>query len=739
VSDTDGAVESRSVSAAHFLFRRALPLAAVIFVMSVVCFLLLFWGAREVDRVTNAREIALFSHIADDFRLDIAREQETVTFWDDAVTALRGEKDLTWIDANLGSWMLTFFGQSEIYILDPDHVPIYAFSDGRMQTPDRYAPVATLAQPLIDSVEAQLRGEKAVPLPPRMQSPGAADVVLIKGRPAVISVKPVVSASGALDQKSGEFFLHIALRYLDGDFLQGIAERNLLSDLRFELVVPDLSGVVSYPLIDNSGHQVGAFVWRAFQPGIEIRRYMVAGVAILLLAVLGAVVAVMVLLWRKTLGEAEAESRAQHVALFDSLTDLPNRQTLNRKIDAVLAGPRGFTGYGLIYLDLDRFKQVNDSLGHPVGDEILKICVARMRSVVDARETIARVGGDEFIILAGGRSETEVASLAGALVDALRAPFNIAGDVIFVGASAGYVCADTEPLDRDEMVRRASVALYYAKSAGRNRAVRFIADMGQWIEGRKKTGLNLRYALSVEENIKVFYQPVIALDTRQVQGFEALMRWRHPIEGWIAPDFIAAAEETGLIRDLGRRVLAEACRAARAWPGKTIAVNASARELADPTYGASVAEMLKAAGVAPQQLELEVTETVVIEQGGSCGDNLRQLRALGVKIAIDDFGTGFSSFSRLQQLPVDRVKLDKSFIDDLETSETSRAIVEAMIQMARAAGLATTAEGVERHTQNAWLTSVGCACGQGFYYAPPLPMEEINGLTAGIWADPPTA
>ncbi|OYW38510.1 MAG: hypothetical protein B7Z45_04985, partial [Azorhizobium sp. 12-66-6] len=304
----------------------------------------------------------------------------------------------------------------------------------------------------------------------------------------------------------------------------------------------------------------------------------------------------------------------------------------------------------------------------------------------------------------------------------------------FVGASVGYVSPDAEPLDREEMVRRASVALYYAKSAGRNRAVRFTPDMGQWIEGRKKTSMNLRYALAVEENIKVFYQPVIALGTGQVQGFEALLRWRHPIEGWISPDFIAAAEETGLIRDLGRRVLADACRAASAWPGKTIAVNASAKELADPTYSAWVVALLEAAGVAPQQLELEVTETAVIDQDGACWENLKTLRALGIKVAIDDFGTGFSSYSRLQQLPVDRIKLDKSFIDDVETSETARAIVQAIIHMAHAAGLTTTAEGVEHEGQHLWLAAVGCACAQGFFYAPPLPIEDVDTLPKRAWA-----
>ena len=389
----------------------------------------------------------------------------------------------------------------------------------------------------------------------------------------------------------------------------------------------------------------------------------------------------------------------------------------------------------MLYLDLDRFKQVNDTLGHPAGDELIRQFGARLVAIVDPSYTVARLGGDEFMILVPHvDNEAEIEQLGQALIASARTPFDIHGNQIFVGVSVGAAIAPDDGTERVELTRKADVALYHAKMSGRSCYARFSEEMDVMLHKRRRIEQDLRAALAQPEDgqLRVHYQPVYASRGGAITGFEALLRWQHPTLGMIAPEtFIHIAEEAGLIERLGQKVLREACLAATAWPGLSVAVNISAIELRNPALPVRVAETLMETGLLPSRLELEITESALTDPSGSCEDNVRALRGMGVRIALDDFGTGFSSLTRLQQLTVDRIKIDRNFVHGFGKAGSDEAIVQAIVDLARATGLKTTAEGVETDDQKSFLRRIGCDELQGFGFSRPLAKEDADRLVLG--------
>jgi diguanylate cyclase (GGDEF)-like protein len=382
----------------------------------------------------------------------------------------------------------------------------------------------------------------------------------------------------------------------------------------------------------------------------------------------------------------------------------------------------------LLYLDVDRFKWVNDTLGHPAGDELIRAIAQRLAAVVRASDTVARLGGDEFAIL-----QTDVMladdlhKLCERIIDAVTQPFDLIGSHVFVGMSIGVARAGTDGLERTELARKADIALYHAKGAGRGRYSIFAETMDATIQARQSVESDLRLALQRGNELQLHYQPQYDAAAKSVVGFEALVRWMHPTKGLMPPAmFVPIAEECGLIEQLGAWVLTEACTAARAWPVATIAVNVSAVQLRNASFPEQVLATLAATGLEATRLELEITETAFMTQVGQCEANLKALRSMGVRIALDDFGTGYSSFSHLRDFAVDRVKIDRSFITGIEDAGSEAAIVEAIVNLARASGLKITAEGVETLAQSDFLCSVGCDELQGFLLSRPLITRDVN-------------
>ena len=434
--------------------------------------------------------------------------------------------------------------------------------------------------------------------------------------------------------------------------------------------------------------------------------------------------------YEDTTERRKAEAQISHLARYDALTDLPNRILFRETLDHALTFARRGHMLALHCLDLDQFKAVNDTLGHPVGDGLLQAVARRLRDGARETDTVARLGGDEFAIVQGALdSPLEATGMAARLIGLIEAPFDVDGHQIVIGASIGIAFAPTDGLDPDALLKNADLALYRAKLDGRGVYRLFQTEMDAEMQARRVMELDLRQALG-RGQFELFYQPLIDLRAKEVAGFEALLRWHHPEHGLVPPGrFIPLAEEIGAIVPIGEWVLRQACAAATSWPGELrVSVNLSPVQFKGRDLVATVDAALRAAGLPPGRLELEITETVMLQDTAATLATLHDLRCLGVLIAMDDFGTGYSSLSYLRRFPFDRIKIDQSFVRELGRQRDCDAIIRAVVALSHELGMATTAEGVETREQLRALARAGCSDIQGYLFSRPVPQREIPAL-----------
>jgi diguanylate cyclase (GGDEF)-like protein len=423
-----------------------------------------------------------------------------------------------------------------------------------------------------------------------------------------------------------------------------------------------------------------------------------------------------------------AEKQIAHMARHDALTDLPNRVLLRDRLAHALTELPRDKRLAVLYLDLDHFKGVNDTLGHQIGDELLKTVAARLQNCVRDVDTVARVGGDEFAIIHTGIDQpNDAAMLARRICEAVREPCELHGHAVIVDTSIGIALAPGDGSDPTELLKNADMALYRAKADGRGTYRFFEPAMDAGMKARRTLELALRKALANGE-FELHYQPLVNLDDRRITSCEALIRWHHPERGLIPPvEFIPIAEEIGLIIPLGEWVLRQACADAMKWPADIkVAVNLSPIQVMNQNLVAVVVGALAAAGLPANRLEVEITESVLMQNSETTLATLHRLRALGVKISMDDFGTGYSSLSYLRSFPFDKIKIDRCFISGLATGDDSVAIVLAIAGLARHLGIATTAEGVETKQQLQQVKALGCSEMQGFLFSPPRRIDEVT-------------
>ena len=435
--------------------------------------------------------------------------------------------------------------------------------------------------------------------------------------------------------------------------------------------------------------------------------------------------------WLETYEDAterhRADVRMAHMARHDALTDLPNRVLFRENLEHALPFARRGQLLALHYLDLDQFKAVNDTLGHPIGDALLQAVAQRLRDGLRDTDTVARLGGDEFAIVQTMIDSPHAATgLADRLIKLIEAPFDIEGHHIVVGTSIGIAFAPQDGVDADQLLKCADLALYLAKVDGRGVYRLFQPEMDAAMQARRVLELDLRQALDAGQ-LEVFYQPLIDVRARRVAGFEALLRWRHPMKGLVSPDeFIPLAEETGLIVPIGEWMLRKACAAAATWPGEPkVAVNLSVVQFKSRDLVDAVVAALDEAGLPASRLELEITETAMLRDTDATLARMHQLHTLGIRIAMDDFGTGYSSLSYLRRFPFDRIKIGRSFIRELGTLDDCIAIVRAVVALGRDLGMAITAEGVETRQQLETLERAGCTEVQGYLFSRPVPISEV--------------
>ena len=432
-----------------------------------------------------------------------------------------------------------------------------------------------------------------------------------------------------------------------------------------------------------------------------------------------------------TVDLASSREEAHRLALHDTLTGLPNRAFFAERMDHALAQVRRHgTMLAVLCLDLDRFKQVNDTLGHPVGDALLRAVAGRLAGCLRDCDTVARLGGDEFAVIQAPLGRVgDAATLAQRIVKTLSEPYDLSGQSVVIGASVGIALAPADTADSDHILNMADMALYRAKADGRGVFRMFEPGMDTKMQGRRVLESDLRRAVQAQE-FELDYQPLVDLVSGRVSALEALVRWRHPERGLIRPDdFIPFAEETGLIGPIGAWVLHQACADAAGWPADVrIAVNVSAAQFKDPGLVETVFDAVAASGLSPGRLELEITETALLADADATLATLHKLRAKGVRIAMDDFGTGYSSLGYLRSFPFDKIKIDRCFIRDIETSVDCKAIVRAVAGLGSNLGITTTAEGVETAAQLDQLRAEGCDQVQGFLFSRPVPAREVGAL-----------
>ena len=428
----------------------------------------------------------------------------------------------------------------------------------------------------------------------------------------------------------------------------------------------------------------------------------------------------------------QAEARISHMALHDALTNLPNRLFFRQEIESRLAHLGRDRTFAVLCLDLDNFKNVNDTLGHPFGDKLLCQVSERLSGCLREGDSVARLGGDEFAILQNDLAPAaDTTSLLTRIIEVIGAPFDLDGHHVVIGASIGVAVAPTDAKDPDQLLKSADMALYRAKVDGRGTYRFFEREMDARMQARRALELDLRRAI-VSGEFELYYQPLVDLVSEQICCFEALIRWNHPERGLILPaEFISLAEETALIVPIGEWVLRRACEEAAKWPGAVrLAVNLSPVQFKTPGLCQTVVSALACSGLASDRLQLEITESVLLLNSELTLDTLHRLRGLGVRISMDDFGTGYSSLSYLRSFPFDKIKIDRSFVHDLSSNKESRAIIRAVVGLGSSLGMSTTAEGIETREELDFMKRQGCTEAQGYFFSKPCPAKEAGALLA---------
>jgi diguanylate cyclase (GGDEF)-like protein len=520
--------------------------------------------------------------------------------------------------------------------------------------------------------------------------------------------------------------LLIAIKRLDEAALVSLGIQVGLNDVRLEREEP--APAASLKISGAAGSPGLVLAWSPENPGNLMRDRLVP------LALSGFLVTLVlfgfVLFYLHWITKDLARTQAQSQELLgrDPLSGLANRLLFGQRLDGALAAlPEADSALAVLFIDLDRFKDVNDTYGHKAGDELIQLVAQRLVNVIRSTDTLARFGGDEFAIIQTGlRSAADAEGLAKRILDALTQPFAISDTQVIVGASIGVALAPENGNSRETLMRLADTALYQAKSEGRNRYSFFQARMDETIRMRKTVEDDLRRAIS-EDELVLEYQPLFSSDGEKIVGLEALVRWPHPTKGLINPsEFIAIAEERGLIMPLGEWVLRRACEDCKRWPDIRIAVNVSPIQFRHRNYVETVVRVLEETNFDPTRLELELTEGVVVEDADAAEDAMMELRALGVHLALDDFGTGYSSLIYLRRFAFDKIKIDRSFLESMEATGESAILVHSIVHLGRALGLTVTAEGVETKEQHRFLQALGCHQLQGFLFSRPVPRAEID-------------
>ena len=647
--------------------------------------------------------------------------------------------DLEFTDANFGIFLTETYAHDEVYILNAENRPLYAFAEGKRLDPADFTKRLPELRSVIDEIRS---GKHTLTSRPNTFNESqdnyrfltgvqiarwAGHVMPVDGRPAVVASMTIVPNIDMSILK-GTPNLLISITYIDSEFASQIGHSLLLNDLELTPQPAKADGMVSIPFIGDDQTPLGYLTWTTRRPGQVLLTIILPLVAFGVLAT-GVLASTMLRRLSRTSDElAEREAEARHEAKHDALSGLPNRVHMVEKIDSFLRGRQLETHDNravAAYIDIDRFKDINDTLGHQAGDQLIKLVAERLKTCLRRNDFLARFGGDEFVILCAPAGAEASASLADRVADAFATPFIVYGQSIRVTASLGIALAPDNGETADVLMRHADIALYEAKDRGRDCAVLFSDEMAQQVERRRAIELDLRSAIETDM-LCLHYQPVIACESGEIVGLEALLRWRHPVHGEMSPaDFIPIAENAGLLPSLGEWVLNHAMKDASRWPDLEVSINLSPVQFRHVDLELALRRLVVEYGVDPGRFVLELTEGVLLETTDHTNSILDLIRSIGFKTALDDFGTGYSSLAYLCNFKFDKIKIDRSFVSRTSRVDISRTIVQSVVSIGRGLGMEIVAEGVETEFEAVTMAKFGCTQLQGYYFSRPLPIDDM--------------
>jgi diguanylate cyclase (GGDEF)-like protein len=705
----------------------------VIVAVAILCIVVaVLSSARRADEVALDTERQLFTRALSNHGERVLREIESVATSEAAYRRIRLEFDPEWVELYVGQRLQSYFDHDFVFVADAADRFRHASLGGRSVDPNWFNSIWPDVKTVLDLARSRVAFEAApagvdIGKAGKVGLHGAGRLQAFLGRPAVVAGVAVTSPDDSSAVAGLKAPVVLSVKYIDEDVLADIAARLQLRNLRKVGAGTVAPADYVFDLTDRHGASIARFAWTPKQPGAEIVHSVIPFIAIALAGF--ALLAALVLRYmRRTAATiAAGESRLRHLAMHDPLCGLPNRIFFGERLEAMIEKVRkGGATAAVFYIDLDHFKDVNDTLGHPVGDELIRSVTRRLSRTLRGDDLVARLGGDEFaVITSGGFDHPALQAMATRMIATICAPYSIGSQTIVIGASIGIAVIHPHVGGAADIMRHADLALYRAKNEGRNRACIYDEAMDADLLKRKHLENDLRAAID-NNSLRVAYQPIVNNSGETVLGVEALCRWTHPERGEIGPaEFIPVAEHSGLIIELGEQVLRRACLDGKAWPGLTISVNVSPLQFRRTDFVDVVERILRETDFDPTRLELEVTESTLLGNVETAELAMFRLKALGVRLALDDFGTGYSSLQYLRRFPFDKLKIDSSFVRSIERAADAAAIVHAVVSLGRGLGMKVTAEGVETAEQQLFLRAAGVHSMQGYRFGRPCSAADI--------------
>jgi len=702
----------------------------VIVAAAIVCVVVVaLSSARRADEVALDNERRLFARALSNQGERVLRDLSAVATSEAAYRRIRVSFDSAWVEASVGLRLQTFFGHDLVFVTDPSGHLLYTSRDRRSIDPSWVSSARSELRPILDVMRGGHDPGDAVAIEAAsLGNHRAARLQSFLGRPAIVAAAAVANSNEASAAVDADAPVVLSVKFIDEHVLAGIASRLRLNNLHNIAKRAADPGDYVFDLSDKQGKSLAGFAWTPKRPGAEILNSVAPFITIALggLVLLAGLV---LRLMRKTAATiAAGETRLLHLALHDPLCGLPNRIFFSERLEAMIESVKNGAPQAAIFcIDLDHFKDVNDTLGHPIGDELIRSVARRLTRILRGDDLVARLGRDEFaIITSAGYDQATLEAIGTRITESLCAPYSINDQTIAIGASIGIAVINQHVGAASDVIRRADMALYRAKNEGGNRACIYDTAMDDNLLKAKMVGNELRATIERGE-LQVAYQPIVNNGGETVVGVEALCRWTHPERGEIPPsEFIPIAEHSGLIVSLGEWMLRQACLDGKAWPEIAISVNVSPLQFRRADFVDVVERILHETGFEATRLELEVTESTLLGHVDAAELAMFRLKALGVQLALDDFGTGYSSLLYLRRFPFDKLKIDRSFVHSIDQAADAAAIVHAVVSLGRGLGMKVTAEGVETAEQQLFLRAAGVHMMQGYRFGRPGTAAEIS-------------